>query len=86
MRFSVILILSVSHINFLKGFDMSKKVTETARTIAEAMITAETPSQKGACTRRLKAFCAKRAQLGMNPAKVEAGVRSLKTRLERTHK
>jgi hypothetical protein len=59
---------------------------ETARTIAEAMMAAKTPSQKGACTRRLKAFVERRAQLGMNPAKVEAGVRSVKTRLERTHK
>lgn len=62
------------------------KVTETARTIAEAMMTATTPSQRGACTKRLKAFCAKRAQLGMNPVRVEAGVRSLRTRLERAHK
>lgn len=47
------------------------------------MMHATTPSQRGNVTKRLKAFVAERAQLGFSPEKVEAGIRSWRTRLER---
>lgn len=53
----------------------------TATQVATYLNEATTPSQKGAATKRLKAYVARRVEEGACPQKVEAGVRSLCRRL-----
>jgi hypothetical protein len=65
----------------LKTKKTTKTTTETATTIAEAILAAETSSQKGAATRRMNAYVAKRVEAGSDKARVEASIRSLCKRL-----
>lgn len=59
----------------------STTATWTATQIAELLNSARTPSQKGAATKRMKAYVSQRASDGADPTRVEANIRSMQKRL-----
>jgi hypothetical protein len=60
--------------------------SETATTIAEALNAANTPAKKGAATKRMNAYIAKRVEAGSDATRVESSIRSLCNRLGRGSK